>query len=235
MKQYHALGALPALALLVGCATTPRDIAPAYFALGTEPFWNLEITPEQLNFSGVDQPRTIARNPGPRRSGEERVYETAAMQVRIRTDEACSDGMSERRYRDTVTVRVGGRNWAGCGGAVREPMSAALERSTWRITAINGRPVLADVETIISFLDGRITGTTGCNRVMSSFTQARERLTFSQLSTTRMACDGPRNAQEQLATAIMRQPLTIRFGERMTMTWTAPDGSTMALRREDWD
>lgn len=234
MKYHYAIAALPALALLAGCVTTPREAAPAYFALGTEPFWNLEITPEQLTFYGADLPRTVVPNPGARRLANGRAYDTRQLQVIIRT-ESCNDGMSERQYTETVQVRTGDRSFSGCGGGVDPSATSTLERSSWRITSINGQPALTEFSADIAFADGRITGTTGCNRLMGGFTQARERLNFSAFGMTRMACDGPRNTQEQRIAAILSQPLTIRFGERMTMTWTAPDGSIIALRRLDLD
>jgi heat shock protein HslJ len=230
------------LALMVsGCATTPppapAPASAAYFALGTEPFWNLEVTPERLRFHGVDMPAIDVPNPGERSEGGQRIITTRALSVRIVPDGECSDGMSERSYADSVSVRIGNgpTHLNGCGGAVSEPRGSALDRSSWRITHINGRPALADVEADLAFAEGRVSGTAGCNRLSGSFTQQRASLSFGELAMTRMACMGPRGEQEAAVTAILRQPLTIRFGERMTMIWTAADGRTMALRRLDWD
>jgi heat shock protein HslJ len=226
--------------MLSGCVTAPPTPgtapAPAYFALGTEPFWNLEITPERLIFHGVDQPAINVRNPGERMEGGHRIITTRAISVRIIPEE-CDDGMSERTYASTVSVRIGNGpvHLNGCGGPVSQPPGSALEASGWRITHIDGRPALADVQADLSFSDGRVSGTAGCNRLSGSYTQNRASLSFGQMAMTRMACMGPRGEQEDVVVAILNQPLTIRFGERMTMVWTAADGRTIELRRLDWD
>lgn len=241
MTSHHF--ALPALAaaLLSGCATMPppdspsESAAPAtYMALGTEPFWNLEITPAQLNFNRPDAPRIALPNPGLRMVSGARVVRTPRMTVTLLPG-PCSDGMSDRTYADRATIVVDGTMFRGCGGAEMPAPAASLERSGWRITAVNGRPAVAGVEADLNFAEGRVTGTAGCNRLTGPYTQDRNRLSFGAIAATRMACMGPRGEQENAVLMILRQPLTISFGERMTMTWTAPDGSTIALRRLDWD
>jgi uncharacterized membrane protein len=228
-----------AIAVLSGCVAslspTEQPSEPtAYIALGTEPFWNLEIAGGMLNFNRPDAPRIAGPYRGPTQDGAARVYRSPRISVRI-SPGPCSDGMSDRRYPDHVELTVDGRNFTGCGGNEAPRPAASLERSSWRITHINGQPALADVEADFSFADGRISGTAGCNRVNGSYSQNRNVLTFGALAMTRMACMGARGAQEDAVTRILGQPLTIRFGERMTMTWTATDGSSIALRRLDWD
>lgn len=229
-----------AAALLSGCATLPggttgtTPVTGTTMALGTEPFWTLEITPTLLNFNGVDLPRVNVAHGGQRVTGDVRTISTPRITVTLRPDQ-CSDGMSDQTYPEAATVVVDGRTFTGCAGAPAAITAPSLERSGWRITAVNGQPAVADVEADLNFADGRISGSAGCNRLSGPYTQTRERLSFGAIAATRMACMGARGEQENRVLAIMRQPLTIRFGERMTMTWTAPDGSSIALRRLDWD
>jgi heat shock protein HslJ len=224
---------------LSACATVAPQTAPqgeAYMATGTEPFWNLEITPQRLTLNQLDGQRITVPNPGERMEGGHRIITTPALSIRI-VAQPCSDGMSERRYPDAVVVRVGNGpiHLNGCGGREMAAPQAALEQSSWRITHVNGRPALADVEADLAFADGRVSGTAGCNRLSGSYTQDRAALRFGQMAMTRMACMGPRAEQEDRVVSVLNQPLSIQFGERMTMRWTAPDGSSIALRRLDWD
>ena len=224
--------------LIGGCATIanrPEDDHVPYFALVTEPFLNLEITSDQLRFNGIDLQPVTVRNPGPRLSAEARFYSTPAMQVAIRPGE-CNDGMSERQYTENVSVSVHGRTFHGCGGGEIRGEHGALNHSQWTITAVNGRPAAANVATSLQFAGGRISGTVGCNRLNGPYEQERNLLRFGAIAMTRMACAGPGGEQERVVSGIMaQQPLTIRFGERMTMRWTAPDGSSIDWRRLDWD
>ena len=225
--------------LLAGCATAPLaapDAAPteAYTANGTEPFWSIVITPAQLDFSAPDRAPLRVRNPGARPSfnGERTV--TARITVDI-THVPCGVGMGDRRYPDTVMVEAFGQTWRGCGGAVQPNAPNSLDRSSWIITAVDGRAAVADVAANLSFNDAAFSGTAGCNRLRGSFMQTPDRLIVDQLVATRMACPGPRGAQESAVLAVLRQPMTVRFGARMTVTLTAADGHSLALRRIDWD
>ena len=171
-----------------------------------------------------------------RREGDHRLYLAEALAVRI-VPQPCSDGMSDRRYVDSVVVRIGNgpEHLNGCGGAVMPMTGGSLERSSWRITAIDGRAAIAEVEADISFADGRVTGTAGCNRLAGSYRQQRNALTIGGIAATRMACPGPRGAQETAVLAVLNQPMTVTWGPRMTMTLTAADGKRIDLRRLDWD
>ncbi len=230
------------VALLTGCAVTPpaatSTVQPSvtYLAQGTEPFWNLEITADRLNLNRLGEPAIQVPNPGERREGTSRTIVTRQLSLRI-VPGPCSDGMSERRFADSVSVRIGNGpiHLTGCGGAVVEPAASALDRSSWRITAFNGQPAVGGVHADLSFADGRVSGSTGCNRLNGAYTQERNRLSFAAYATTRMACPGPRGEQEVQLLRILREGVVVSFGERMVMTWTTPDGSTIALSRLDWD
>jgi uncharacterized membrane protein len=108
--------ALPLIALLAGCMTTPPPAPPPYRAIGTEPFWNLLIDEHHLTFVPPDAPPI--QQPTPKVivgiAGE--IYQTPRINVNIVHSPGCSDGMSDRVYPDKVQVTVDGRRFDGCGG-----------------------------------------------------------------------------------------------------------------------
>lgn len=113
-----------AMGMLCACAGTIRTPAgdavgsgEAYFALGTEPFWNVEITASRILYHDAAGQRLSVANPGPRASFNGERYVTEQLTVDV-THVPCSDGMSDRRYADSVLVQVNGRDLRGCGGAV---------------------------------------------------------------------------------------------------------------------
>jgi len=119
MKRF--LG-LPLILAVAGCMTappapplTPNPPGGAYRALGTEPFWGLTIDERQMIFTQPDA-QPVAQ-PTPRAiigfAGE--IYQTPRIHVNI-VHAQCSDGMSDRVYRDKVQVDVDGRRYNGCGG-----------------------------------------------------------------------------------------------------------------------
>ena len=105
-----------------GQPTVPAPNYPAgetsYRAIGTEPFWDLEIGGQLIftdrgNNVSVSQPA-----PAPIQGTAGPVYRTERLEVNI-VHRQCNDGMSERSYPDTVDVRVDGRQrYRGCGAPI---------------------------------------------------------------------------------------------------------------------
>jgi heat shock protein HslJ/uncharacterized membrane protein len=90
----------------------------SYRAIGTEPFWDLEIGRDLIftdrgNNVSVSQPA-----PQPINGVAGETYQTPRLEVNI-VHRQCSDGMSDRSYPDTVDVRVDGRQrYRGCGAPI---------------------------------------------------------------------------------------------------------------------
>lgn len=138
-----ALPSLPvtvlAVLVLAACSPSPEsseappiDVSPATLAgvdlsrpiraLGNEPFWAVEITPEGLVYSGVDRPEQRADNPGPLLQGTTARYEATTgtgkpLSVALIAT-TCSDGMSDRTYPLTAVVKVDGETLTGCAASV---------------------------------------------------------------------------------------------------------------------
>lgn len=88
-------------------------------ALGTEPFWALDIDSAGLRFTTPEDTagmRFPPNAPSPI-AGDTLVWmaetEMAALHVRI-WPERCSDGMSDREYPYTAIVRVAATTYRGC-------------------------------------------------------------------------------------------------------------------------
>lgn len=92
--------------------------------LGTEPFWNGEVTNGRLRYATPEDAagRTIAvgrfqGNNGLAFSGTlgGRAFDLAI------TPGACSDGMSDRRFPYTATLKLGDEQRSGCAWTDRQP------------------------------------------------------------------------------------------------------------------
>lgn len=142
MRQFRAGLPIPVLILgltLVACSDpaptgpeAPSAPAPTMLgevdlnqplrALGTEPFWAVEITPQDLAYTAVDAVEVRAANPGPTVQGTTAVYAAAApdgtaLVVTLIATE-CSDGMSDRLYPLTARVELGPETLNGCAAPV---------------------------------------------------------------------------------------------------------------------
>ncbi len=138
--------ALAVLSLLAACTQEPAqgpdrpeppasptvlggvDLGQPVRALGTEPFWGVDIAPAGITYSGVDRPEQTAPNPGPTVTGTVAAYTTQTTQgntleiTLIATE--CSDGMSDRTYPLTARVVIGSETLQGCAASTAAVMSA---------------------------------------------------------------------------------------------------------------
>ncbi len=234
MLRHMPLLALPlALAGCVPAAEAPQGPgappAPSYFALGTEPGWTLEITPGMLNYDGdYGDTRIVVANPGVRPSFNGERYVTPRLTVDI-THSECSDGMSDRRYRDTVTLTAEGKTVKGCGGGVLPP--AELAGTNWSFVSIGGVPVAADRPTSLAFDGAKLSGSAGCNRFSGSYESTDGTLTAGPLMATEMACPGAGMTQENGFFDLMRGPVSLSFPSDGTLILTGAEGRTAVLKR----
>lgn len=98
------------------------DLTRPLRALGTEPFWSVDITAGTLVYSTPDGAPVNAASPAPTVQGTTAVYaaagaDGAALVVTLIATE-CSDGMSDLSYPLTARVEVGGQTLSGCAAAV---------------------------------------------------------------------------------------------------------------------
>lgn len=98
------------------------DLTQPLRALGTEPFWAVEMTGTEMVYSGVDRPEQRAPQGQPTMQGTMAVWEATtdagnALKVTL-TATDCSDGMSSRIYPLTAMVETGGELLMGCAATV---------------------------------------------------------------------------------------------------------------------
>lgn len=92
--------------------------------LGNEPFWAIEIAGDQLTYTSPDNmdgtTTSVTRFSGNGGLGFSGVLDDASLQIAV-TPGNCEDGMSDRTYPFTATVRVGDRDFVGCGYSDQHP------------------------------------------------------------------------------------------------------------------
>lgn len=66
----------------------------------------------------------------------------------------------------------------------------ALFRNKWKLAELQGQQVSDTVRSSFDFTPGKISGTTGCNRLSAGFVAGRNQsIHFSPEASTKMACD----------------------------------------------
>jgi heat shock protein HslJ len=74
---------------------------------------------------------------------------------------------------------------------------ASLEGIEWKLTELNGQPVLAGTTPTAKFEEGSVSGSTGCNSYGGQYSLSGESITISNLAQTEMACLDPEGVMDQ--------------------------------------
>jgi uncharacterized membrane protein len=98
------------------------DFSKDINAVGTEPFWAVDIRSEDLKLSGPDRKDVVAAHMGAAIQGDSAVWEGkapdgSALKITL-TSEACSDGMSDLSYPYKARVETTGELLMGCAAPV---------------------------------------------------------------------------------------------------------------------
>ncbi len=191
-------------------------------ALGNDPSWSLTINTGKnlLRFKSQNGdsitapvPQRIADSDGTFRY--DAPLESGRIKVLFALD-SCIDKQSGQRFDYRVEVDVRGKNYLGCGVSLRQ---VSLLQDIWVLTNFQERVIkpggprneLPRLE--ISLTEGRVTGTTGCNR-LNGRVQADSRLIqFGPLVTTRMACLDEAGRLESDLLKALNDPLAYQVGE----------------------
>ncbi len=207
-------------ALFAGSSSAFAQERGSYHAIGTEPFWSVRIGGGRMTYEDPEPRRFSVRTPRAQRTRLSHRYVTRRLTVTIIRGQECSDGMSDRRYADTVRVVADGRRLEGCGGAILPPET--LADTSWEIVSIGGRRVPGGENYQIEFEANRMSGRAGCNRFSGSYRVGRDGFQAGPLAMTRMACPGPAMQHEEAASRILAGRVRLYY----------PDGRTLIMRGE---
>lgn len=130
---------------------------------------------------------------------------------------------------------------AGCAATTAESPTTADEAASvsgasavagqWSIRTIDGRPLEGEQPATIAFAEGRVSGTTGCNRINGTYEVAGNVVTIGPLATTRMACPPPLMARETALLAALTGPLDATAGAGGELTLKTANGTAIGLAR----
>lgn len=106
----------------------------------------------------------------------------------------CHDSMSGMPFPDSVRITLGDRQLRGCGGMPAD----LLIHKEWLVEDISKRGLIDFTHLTMQFTpDGRVTGSTGCNRWRASWRLSGEGLTIDAIATTRKSCGEALDLQQQ--------------------------------------
>ena len=171
-----------------------------YRAVGNEPGWALLVRNDGMLYQGRYGTVRITEMTPPSFRSEPGTYQSGRLTITIAPG-PCSDGMSDKAYRDNVTVVAGTERVNGCGGG--EVEANRIDRSEWTVTAVNGRPTEADSSYVLNFRNGVTSGMFGCNNFQGSYSSNGDHLFVEQLVATEKACGSPASEFEREGLAVL--------------------------------
>lgn len=156
-------------------------------ASGNEPFWAVEYNRWSVTFTEPGQAPKNFDVEGQERQGDGWQVHATSGRTNLYLDvepKVCEDNMTGLPHPYAVTLKINGQAMHGCGGNPER----MLQGVRWQLKAIDGKNVTSQA-TLEFLANNRLAGSNGCNRLMGSYELSGEGLRFSELASTRMACE----------------------------------------------
>ncbi|WP_291115460.1 META domain-containing protein [Flavobacterium sp. UBA6135] len=223
----------------------PKKMAFHYFsAIGTEPFWSLEISESLIKFSALDENLNFnAPYVEPIRAMDSNVKmyraETESGKIEITIiQEDCSDNMSEKKYyyKVEVTIQRGTQkdysSLKGCGNYTFDYRLHDI----WVLEEVEGKTFTKDffLEELpfleINSNDRAFSGFGGCNRIRGKLFQERELLRFYDIASSKMMCDS-KNKEGVFIKALTSATTYEIKNNRLYLS--NPDGMKLIMKKVD--
>lgn len=180
-------------------------------ATGNEPFWNIQIDfDKEMRFSVLDGDSIWMPVPEMRQdtASSARLLkveaESGAVNVALYPT-GCMDTMSGEVFSHRVVVETGKKTFYGCGNYINDRYKL---HDFWMLHSLNGTP-LNQQDTLrqqpalqFNLIKNRVSGNTGCNQLGGTVSVKNDSLSFGQLVTTKMACEGTMELESQFLNAL---------------------------------
>ncbi len=182
---------------------------PYFKAMGTEPFWNIEVSEKEIKFTKLGNEKGIVFP----NEGFDTLYEDMKlsftnkthMLTLMATPGECSDGMSDKLFSHKVNVSLidaeSGEveEYNGCGQFFVDPQLSKI----WILKTLLDQDISAkDFSNEIPYIEfigekNIFSGFAGCNRINGKMQPNTDnRLQLIDIASTKMMCE-PENKEEQ--------------------------------------
>jgi heat shock protein HslJ len=113
----------------------------------------------------------------------------------------------------------------------RSITTAGLLNTYWRLAELDGQQIVTpagarELHVVLNSANQRVSGFSGCNRLMGGYVLAGDSLKFDQIAGTLMACAGDMDLEKRFLAAFPRVARWEISGE--TLRWLDGTGKTLA-------
>ncbi len=190
--------------ILSGCASQGTNLENLvnpelpFRAVGNEPAWQVMVNQTQIELTqGYSATNSQVFTKPKFKQQDDATYifagtKNAAINLKL-TQKVCYDPMSGMPHPWQVEVEVDGKKLKSCGGN-----PANLLIGEWQVEDINQQGIIDSSHVTLNFTaDGKVNGSSSCNRYFAEYKLTGESLSFSNAGSTRMACPTALMNQEQ--------------------------------------
>jgi heat shock protein HslJ len=120
-------------------------------------------------------------------------------------------------------ILFGEWSWGQSGAPAATTATVPLESTYWKLTELGGMPAVgganANEASLVLNAEGKkLTGSTGCNRIVGSYKLNKNSLHFKSAGVTKMACPDALMKQEEAFVEILKQTTNYRVvGETLEL------------------
>lgn len=206
---------------------------PALRATGNEPGWRADVGQgalvlRRLGMDDLSLPITARDKIDGADVITARDADLALRATLRLTDAVCRDTMTGMPFPMRAELSMGDSVLTGCAGDPADLLTGA----EWRVETLGDAAPLADAAVTLAFdADGRVSGSTGCNRFHGAYELTGETLTFGPAATTMMACPDTTMAQERQVLDTLAAIRGFDIGDSGALILRDAEGPAMIARR----
>ncbi len=175
-----------------------KTFDPYFKGLGTEPFWNIEISNDFIVYKDIDGKQEIFPIQNTHKAQDANVQlirsESGNKQLEVTiAQKSCSDGMSDTSFDYKTDVSIISKDkelkLSGCGNyAIPLKM-----QGKWNLISFNGKEIPADKFLKTPFIqfenkEAYMSGNASCNGIKGGIFIQNETIRFANIASTRMMC-----------------------------------------------
>lgn len=207
-----------------------------FTARGNEPGWNFTVNKDDFSLVTNYGELTIeGKVSSDRDNNGKRIIAAEQGDDMIEatiTHAPCADDMSGEGFSHQVTLRLNDQTYRGCGGEGGK-FEDGVRGVEWRLEDMNKAGII-DRSHITLLLDGegRVSGSSGCNRYMSRYTIERHALSIApDIAGTMMACAPSLMEQERKYLDLVGKITAFTIDDTGALILSTDDGKTLTYRR----
>lgn len=199
-----------------------------FSAQGNEPFWSLSVSDHQAVMTSPDDTSDSIPIRHYQLTDQLKTYESDSDTLSVYlTNQRCQDDMSGMYYPLQASVNYQGSVLAGCAGNKEYVLAG-----NWKVLTLDNKKVVSPMPLTLTFNDGTLSGSTGCNTFSGQYTLTAESLTINELQVADKICGTEQGVLEAKFITMLKQIAQFSFEGHVLLLYNEQN-EAIQLERHD--